>query len=816
MFKRISRSGLFLGLVIATSGTGLAQEANTGTGGFPDGFVSSLAERISAESDGPRRKYGIVVGNTTYAYAPQLPNAWNDAEDVAGLLAGQGYEVILLKDASKLDFERLLQEVLADVDRNTEVLFYFAGHGVQIGSENYLIPVDARLDQEEDLPFETVSVGSLVSIIGARARLQVIVLDSCRNNPFAGARLKNSLSGDVREVETGFASLAAPVNSLLVYSTSPGEVALDGEGENSPFAAAFLEAASKASVPVKDVFEQVRRAVFLETEGVQVPWDSSTLVEEATISTVAASAESAEPNSSDVASAQRGLTLITSVAGSLDTKVELLAPDVRIEVDMATTVLIGDAIAKELALGADDVVELLEAPTGGRLVSVDENGNASVPAFPMREADLTALAFAYSKNSIDREALAAIARTQFRLETDGVEKVVEVVLVPDPCDIAAGDHLDPEGAGFAKFPNEIEPEDAVRVCREAVEKDPQNPRFHYQLGRAFTALRMNDEALAEWEIARNLGYTRASHAIGNAIANKARETGGAHLQKAPEEALAYFREGVELGDPYAFYALGRQMVRFGETDQERLKGFDLMMRALEVGHTFAMNELGYFYLDDESEYFDPDRGLRYLNESAAREDIYGYNNLGLVFMNGLGGTPKDAAVALEWFTKASDGGHPNAPGNIGQLIASGVLGKTRDLGEAVKWLDLGLERGDANAGAYAAYLILTEGAGGLSPADAAYRAGRTAALRDPVSVDRAKQILAAIPAENVDEAAQKILLSLGAEITADGDFGAASEAAYQAVAQKHGSKSTETDPVRRLIHLAQIHWTTTPFRVDLY
>jgi len=298
--------------------------------------------------------------------------------------------------------------------------------------------------------------------------------------------------------------------------------------------------------------------------------------------------------------------------------------------------------------------------------------------------------------------------------------------------------------------------------------------------------------------------------------NESRETGGSAVEAAPEEALTYYREGVELGDPYAFYALGRQMVRFGKTGQDRLRGYDLLMRALEVGHTYAMNELGYFYLDEKSEYYDPARGLRYLNESADRGDIYGYNNLGLVYMNGLGGQKKDAKLALDWFTKAADGGHPNAPGNIGTLIATGALGKKADLGKAVEWFDKGLERGDANAGAYAAYLILTEGAGGLSPADAAWRAGRAAALRDKKSVERARKVLDALPTEAVDEASQRLLQALGADITPDGAFGEGSKTAYATIAGQHGDAALETDPVERLIDIARIHWSTTPFRVDLY
>ncbi|HEY6919320.1 MAG TPA: tetratricopeptide repeat protein, partial [Tabrizicola sp.] len=394
--------------------------------------------------------------------------------------------------------------------------------------------------------------------------------------------------------------------------------------------------------------------------------------------------------------------------------------------------------------------------------------------------------------------------------------LVQVDLTPDPCDVEAADQLDPDGVGLARYANEIEPEAAVQACQAAVDREPQNGRFHYQLGRALNAMRQYAAARAEWDKARELGHARASYAIGNAILNQSRQTGGASAEAAPEEALAYYREGVDLGDPYAFYALGRQMVRHGKTEQEQLKGYDLMMRALEVGHTFAMNELGYFYLDKDSKYYDPARGLRYLTESAKRGDIYGYNNLGLVYMNGLGDQKKDAQQALDWFTKAADGGHPNAPGNIGTLIASGALGKKPDFAKAVEWFDKGLERGDANAGAYAAYLILTEGAGGLTEADAAYRAGRAAALSDKKSAERARKVLAALPTKAIDEASQRLLLALGTDVTPDGAFGDGSKAAYKTVADQHGDTSLETDPTERLIDIARIHWTTTPFRVDLY
>ena len=813
--RRTLAKGSVAALLLASAAT-IAGAQDATLGAFPEGHVPASTRKLADETS-PRQKYAIVIGNQAYAHAPQLPNAWNDALDVADLLADQGYDVTLMKDASKRDFEALMQRVLFDVDRNTEVLFYYAGHGVQIGSENYLIPTDAQLDQVDDLPFETVSVGSLVSIVGARARLQIVILDSCRNNPFAGVKLQDSLGPDVREVETGFASLAAPVNSYVVFSTSPGEVALDGAGENSPFASAFLQAAVLGPAPVAEVFKDVRRKVFVETQGVQVPWDSSTLVEEASIASITTTPDTATPTAETGGSVARGLTLFAaSSAEVMLVDAPLAAPDITVAAPLAPTVPIGATLAQNLAVAPTDTVGLVEPPRGGRLVLLDDQGLQSAPVFPLGPQDLGRLAFAYVSGPTVNFTQDPVLKVQFKLEVNGSEHLVQVDLTPDPCDLAAADHLDPEGVGVPRFANEIEPEVALQACTEAVKREPENGRFHYQLGRAYTALRRYDEARAEWDTARQLGHSRASTAIGGAIANEVSRTGGTTNEAAPEEALAYFREGVELGDPYAFYALGRQMVRFGKTGQERLRGYDLMMRALEVGHTYAMNELGYFYLDAESEYYDPARGLRYLNESAERGDIYGYNNLGLVYMNGLGGQEKDAKVALDWFTKAADGGHPNAPGNIGQLIASGALGKNADLGQAVEWFDKGLDRGDANAGAYAAYLILTEGAGGLSPTDAALRAGRAAALRDQKSVERARKVLDALPTEAVDEAAQRLLQTIGAEITPDGAFGEGSQSAYQAIAASHGDTSVEADPIERLIDIARIHWTTTPFRVDLY
>ena len=371
-------------------------------------------------------------------------------------------------------------------------------------------------------------------------------------------------------------------------------------------------------------------------------------------------------------------------------------------------------------------------------------------------------------------------------------------------------------SGLTRYANEMQPQRAVEACRAAVDAEPDIGRFHYQLGRALISLRRTEEAKASFERAKELGHTRAWQALGNAILNETRETGGVSNPKASEEVLQLFAQGVEKGDPYAFYSLGRQFMRFGGSDTIEIEGYDLMLRALEVGHTFAMNELGYFYLDEEGDYYDAERGLRYLRESASRDDIYGFNNMGLVHLNGLGGTEVDVAAAFEMVRRAAEGGHPNAPYNLGRMYRDGSAPGGKDLAKAVEWFTEGLERGDANAGGNAAFLISSEGVAGHDMFDAAVLAAKAAALTNQKAAQPSRELLASYPAKAVDGGAQKLIRALGGETDVDGAFGPSSQNALAAVLTRHGAGPAETDPVARIVQLAALAWSTSPFRVDLY
>lgn len=800
----------------------VAGGATAQTGSYLDQLVSGSASFVPMRSidtsTRAAKRYAVVIGNSGYAAIPDLPNAQADAEVVAEFLKSQDYIVHQHLDITKRGFEDVLRRILFDVDKDTEVVIFFAGHGFQIGSENYLVPVDADLDTVYDIPFEAVSLGSLLSIVGARARLQVVILDSCRDNPFAGRAALADLGSNLRETKTGFSSVAAPINSMLVYSTAPGALAYDGEGENSPFTAALVtEASARPDDEIKDVFEDVRRTVYAETRGRQVPWDSSTLIERASFG-IGASLGRPLSVSSFGTGQSRGLARIAGAGPEQLTLASDVVASAAIEAEFEPEIAIGPALLNALDLAPTDRVTISRSPETGRLVLPQDDGRREeAEGRELAPAEIDRLLLV--NTSVQTPALSLEGGTiadSLEVSVGGQERTISLALRPGACDFLAGDHLDPDGMGVTRYPNEIEPASALAACEAAIADAPEVSRFHYQKGRALLALRDLDGAEAAFEAARDLGHARAWYALGTVALERARQGDRVIDGAAPEDVLALYARGVDEGDPYAFYALGRQLMRFGGTDAIEVEGYDLVMRSLEVGHTFAMNDLASFYLDTDSEYFDGERGLRYLRESASRGDIYGYNSLGIAHWRGRAGLEVDTGEAFRLFTLAASEGHPTAPYNIARMYRDGEAPGGRDLTRAVEWFDTGLGRGDARAAVAAALLIGRERPAGYDVFDAAVFAARGATLRGNSATREAEELLSRLAVRDLDGGAQRLVNELGGSLTVDGAFGASSMAAFEAVLAAHGEGPAATDPRERILQLARIAWRTSPYRVDLF
>lgn len=795
-----------------------AETSTTGVDWLTRGAASFQNPGRAIDLDRPAsRRYAVVVGNGNYETAPDLANAVADAKAMAGFLRTQGFSVEERYDLTKRGFEDLMRRVLFEIGPDADVLFYFSGHGIQIGRRNYLLPVDAGLKSAYDTPFETVTLDSIIKILGARSRQQLVILDSCRNNPFTDARMMTEIDPTLFEAQEGFNAMSVPVNSLLAYATSPGAVAYDGTDVNSPFTGSLLQTASAdPNQDMRTILKEVRRDVYLKTEGQQVPWESSTLVEPFVFGMTGAPQQSRPTYGQS-----RGLQkIVAEFAPAAQLATATTSDQVKtISARLERRIQLGDALIAALGLAPDELISVSGDLATGRLVlETDADGISDYNGQALRGDVLKSLVYEYvprQRPGDGESASEAVVETFSTTRNEAETQNFELSMNPDACDVEAGDWLDPEGVGLTRYPNEINPEQAVAVCNAAIAIAPTAGRFHYQLGRAYQADTKYKLALAAFEKARDLGHTRAWHALGDLVAEAASIEGGAGGGAVSQSALELYAKGVEAGDPYAYHALGKQLLRHGRTKASRRHGFDLLSQALELGHTFAMNELGYYFLDESNENFEPGRGLRYLRESAARNDIYGYNNLGLVFDKGLGGTEPDPAQALEWYTKAADGGHPFAPVNIGRMYYNGRLGGGANVAEAIRWYDRGLEGGMAWGGANAAWIIANEKPAGFSPADAAMRAAKAAVLRDAEAAKQAAQTLTGLDKRAMDGASQMILKTFMPEQEVDGVVGPKTQAAIVELSQKYNFTPPSDNALERLLTLAKVYWRDKGIRIDL-
>lgn len=254
--------------------------ANAGAGASASGSREAAITAPSAtpDNDGskavysePEKRIALVIGNSAYENVARLPNPANDAKAMSQFLNSAGFEVIAANDLNQDEMIQVLQDFSAKIAErgpNSVAFVYYAGHGVQVAGDNYLIPVDARISTEADLPNEAVRLVDLMATLQAvPSRMRMVVLDACRNNPFS--RLKDT--------GRGLAMVDAPNGSIVAYSTAPGTEALDGEGSNSPYTSAFLRLGREKNLPIEQLFKKVRLDVNNATDGQQTPWESSSL-----------------------------------------------------------------------------------------------------------------------------------------------------------------------------------------------------------------------------------------------------------------------------------------------------------------------------------------------------------------------------------------------------------------------------------------------------------------------------------------------------------------------------------------------------------
>jgi hypothetical protein len=279
------RITLFVFLLSFGHGAAHAQSAPAEIGAQPPprNLIQQPQQQVAAADSGapnalrgPEQRVALVIGNSHYQNAPQLENPDHDAQSMGEFLNSAGFEVVEATDLTQNDMIKVVQDFSAKVTAhgpNTVAMIYYAGHGVQLAGENYLVPIDAKVSSPSDLMNNSVRlVDVMATLESIPSRMRIVVLDACRNNPFP----------TVDDAGRGLAIVDAPNGSIVGYSTAPGTEALDGNNGHSPYTNAFLNLARQPNVPIEQLFKRVRLAVNQTTSGQQTPWESSSLTSDFT------------------------------------------------------------------------------------------------------------------------------------------------------------------------------------------------------------------------------------------------------------------------------------------------------------------------------------------------------------------------------------------------------------------------------------------------------------------------------------------------------------------------------------------------------
>jgi hypothetical protein len=470
------------------------------------------------------KRVALVIGNGAYQHAAPLPNPVNDASDLAGALRELGFDVIEGQDLTLTALGQRVREFARRAGGARVALFFYAGHGMQVGDRNYLVPIDARLEHPSDLDFETVEVDKILQQMQAEDRVNLVFLDACRDNPLARS-LARSLTGTrSATVEQGLAKIDAGRGTLIAFATSPKKVALDGGGRNSPFTAALLKHIRTPGMDIQRVLTRVTGDVEDSTNGTQSPWVHASL----RYDVVLKPAEQA-PSGPSIAVPQRPT-----------------APDPCR--DAAAHYRGAESLGTESAF---------------------EDHLKQFPACPFASLARGKLAALKEKAAAEKAE-----QERQRVAATGAE-----------CDRLAANPYDPRRpadiAGVPYGELQVHAREAIAACEKALKSNPNEPRYLYQLARASQSSDPK-KAFGLYRRATQQSYPAAFDNLGWMYLT------GRGGTKSEGEAVRAFSRGADLGDPDAMVSLAKLYAAGTGVAQSAERAQTLYQRAAVLGHQDAV------------------------------------------------------------------------------------------------------------------------------------------------------------------------------------------------------------------------------------
>lgn len=638
------------------------------------------------------KRVALVIGNSIYRNVARLENPANDAILMARTLKDLGFVLIgggAQLDLDKSAMDKAVQAFGRQVQGANVAMFYYAGHGVQVHGSNYLVPVDANPTRPADVDFQMLDLSLVLDQMqNSGTRLNLVILDACRNNPFGGRGLR-ALAG-------GLAQIPVPDGTMISYATQPGNVAQDGEGGHSPYTRALAATIKRPGLDLFQAFNEVGLAVKRETGGAQQPWVSSS------------------PINGDFYFAGRGTV---------------------------TTAGAPDAHAPPQPVGQEaSLTESASTPPGGDAVITDCDREAANPSDPQRPKGVSGVLLtqirivpalaACNRAMRDHPGVArfvyeaarvAHAQKDYTLARQLYEKAAGLAYAASYVNLGVLSYL---GLGGRKD------YDAARDWYEKAVA-ANDPAGLNQIGWLYEhgAGEPKDyaQALQWYQKAIAAGVTVANSNLGRLYLN------GEGVQKDVVRARSLFETAATDGDPTGTRLLGYLYDNGIGVAQDLTKARQLYETAAAGGDAVAMNGLGWLYEHGRGVPQDYGEARKWYERSSAlgvgfatvnlahlyqigggvppdlvrARNLYGLaaaagvpagmRSLAVFYDRGLGG-PVDLVQAVQWYQKAAEAGDTGAMNNLGLLYQQG-RGVRKDLVEAVRLFKKGASLGNSNASA---------------------------------------------------------------------------------------------------------------------
>ena len=513
------------------------------------GGVVTLAITAAAHAES---RVALVVGNGAYKAVPGLPNPPNDAQDVSQALTSLGFQVTLLVDADRAKFQKEVEAFGQKAKAADVSMFYYGGHGLQVASRNYLLPVDAELHKVEDIDKETIHLDSVLDAQTGGSGIHLVFLDACRNDPtrYSKTPLRS----------TGLARTGNAPGFLIAYATQPDNVALDGAGRNSPFASALLDHLATPGLDISSMMIEVRKDVIAATGSAQVPWDNSSLTRQFYF---IGDSEKMSPETLlwQIAAQQRDKNLLAIYLERFPKGPH--AEDVR-----ALLPSFGESLKppdKTGASGEDDLWKL---------------------ALSSRQNDVAQLYLARYPSGAHAQEAGALLSSLKSAETAAADPAGTCErLATHPSDATAS----APGVDFAALAARAP--QAVEACGEAVRRRPDNPHFLALLARATFAAGRQTEAVALYRKAADAGDSRAMVSLATLMEN------GDHAPRDLSAAYALYEKAAARDNPDASINLGVALFNGVGVRKDVPRALELFRHASQLGSARATFNLAKLVSD---------------------------------------------------------------------------------------------------------------------------------------------------------------------------------------------------------------------------